>query len=282
MNNTDNSTIASNLTTNQPKTFTDIVHILHYFFIGFVCLHLIYFVFMLIKINYCRAQEVPEEEAKMRRINEECSICLDTISNETQLLCSHSFCAKCIYDYYDKNFKGSKIKCPYCRKESKLFVTNFNTNESNKEVYQKLIDYNEAMNQELKTSWCLCYDIILFFVFYTKNILNFRNDQYSGQRKCLAVLIIVVILIIISPISGRDDLFEFIGDIIYYVIMILIIVERFSRRIREQIERSNTERRESELNQSNNSGIQQNNNNQNNLTSSQIQARPVNQNVNQV
>ncbi len=255
MNNSTN--ITHNTTSDGSSRMDEIVSILHYFFIFFVSLHLIYFVFMLIKINFCKNSEVPEDETKMRKINDECSVCLEVITNETQLLCSHSFCATCIYDYYLKNFQGTFIKCPYCRKDSKLFVTNFNKTEENKEIYQKLVDYNDSMKNNYKTSLCLCYDIIQLFVFYTKNILNFRNDQYSGQRKCLAILVIIVILMIIFPIRGRNDLFELIGDIIYYLIMIIIIVERFNRRIRDQIDRSNIERRESEV-QNNSQNVEQN------------------------
>jgi hypothetical protein len=210
----------------------------------------------------------------MRKINDECSICLEGITNETQLLCSHSFCAMCIYDYYSKKFKGNKVQCPYCRKESTLFVTNFNKNEENKEIYQKIVDYNEAMTNDYKPSWCLCYDIYQFFIFHTKNILNFRNDQYSGQRKCLALLIIIVIVIIIVPITGRNDLFELLGDVIYYIIMILIIVERFNRRIRDQIERSNTERRESELSQNNSQIVHPDNSIQSNPNQVNLNVRP--------
>ena len=269
-----NSTI-SNSTSTESDSMKNVISIIHFIFISFVILHFIYFIYMLIKINLCSNRQVPEEEAKMRKINEECSICIDKIINETQLLCSHSFCGKCIYDYYSKNFLGSQIRCPICRKDSKLFVTNFDRTDDNKEIYQSLINYNESMTNNYSTSLCLCYNIINFFVFHSRNILNFRNIQYRNQRRCLAIFLILLIIIIIIPINGNGEIIELIEDIIYYMILIFIIAESFYRRIRAQIEFSNQERLEQQSQTSNNNGNNNIIDNLNNIFSNNLNSNQV-------
>ncbi len=111
-----------------------IIHIIIYIT---VALHLIYLIFMIIKQN-CFKNTIAETHSDLRKINETCSICLENISLEVQLLCSHSYCANCIISYGKQRFDFNNIECPMCRKASKLLFCQFERTDENKDYY----DYN--------------------------------------------------------------------------------------------------------------------------------------------
>uniref|UniRef100_A0A8C4RP35 Tripartite motif-containing protein 16-like n=1 Tax=Erpetoichthys calabaricus TaxID=27687 RepID=A0A8C4RP35_ERPCA len=54
-------------------------------------------------------------EAELFRLKDEvtCCICLDTLSNPVSILCGHSFCLKCLTEYWDQN---QDCRCPQCRR----------------------------------------------------------------------------------------------------------------------------------------------------------------------
>ncbi|XP_039598731.1 E3 ubiquitin/ISG15 ligase TRIM25-like [Polypterus senegalus] len=41
-----------------------------------------------------------------------CSVCLDTLTDPVSLHCGHSFCLKCLTDYWDQS---QECSCPHCR-----------------------------------------------------------------------------------------------------------------------------------------------------------------------
>lgn len=226
----------SNISTlESSSTFYLIMKIL---LILFILIHLAYFLFMIIRINYCNKDE--DEKKKIRKINEECSICLDKIKDEAQLLCSHSYCANCLL-YYTKNndFDNDKIKCPVCRVESKFIIPQFEENEENKELFGEIARYNNKVTSAHKTSFCLCFDFLKFSFLLMKKILNFRNPNYIAHRRILCTVIFIFLFFVVYPLfknGSKGSTGEIIQDIIMYIFLILIIAEAFYRRIRRQNE----------------------------------------------
>jgi hypothetical protein len=236
----------------------DLVVILHYVVVTFVALHLIYFLYMLIKNNICKKRGKPEDQQEnLRKINDECSICLESIRNEVQLLCSHSYCAACIIDYGKQRWGFVNIQCPICRTESKLMVTQFERNEENKELYDMILSYNHEITAAYSTSFCLCFDILKFSFFYFRQITNFSNPRYRTHRKIIILLIIIVLVFVLYPATYISDHLELFEDILSYIFLILLCSENFYRRIRRE---TNSEfiLHESEINSRNSSRFEEN------------------------
>jgi len=227
-NQTDNNTLSSNT-----PVFYIILKIL---MLTFVLVHIIYLVFMIIKINYCNKDE--QDKKKIRKLNDDCSICLESCHNEAQLLCSHSFCGQCLLNHYQQNFLNEKVKCPYCRAESKFIIPQFEENEENKEIMKEICKYNDQVTSMNKTSFCLCVDFLKFSFLYLKKILNLRNERYINHRRILFSVIVIFLLFIVYPLisrSGRSGgASEIVQDILFYLICFLIVAEAFYRRIRFQ------------------------------------------------
>jgi hypothetical protein len=236
VNHTINSTIKENNNiSNTTTTTSNIFFIAKIAFIIFILSHLIYLIYALIKINCFNRDSVNN----VKKLNEECSICLDTCKNEVQLLCSHSFCGKCLTDFiHHENLLSSmdKIKCPYCRVESKFIVIQFEENNENKEYYDILQNYNDKVTAQHKTSLCLCVDIFKYSILMLKKILNLRDDRYLLHRKILTLVVLIIFLVsmiyVQNHVSGSTG--EIIQDIIFYIVFILVIAEAVYRRIRRQ------------------------------------------------
>jgi len=202
----------------------------------FVFVHIIYLIIMIIRINYCDKDE--QDKKKVHKLNDDCSICLESCQNESQLLCSHSFCGRCLLNHYQQNFLNEKIKCPYCRAESKFIIPQFEENEENKEIMKEICKYNDQVTSMNKTSFCLCVDFLKFSFLYLKKILNLRNERYINHRRILFSVIVIFLLFIVYPLisrSGRSGgASEIVQDILFYLICFLIVAEAFYRRIRFQ------------------------------------------------
>jgi hypothetical protein len=253
----------SNLEVNKTdSTYTiieeyNLLTILHFLLITFVAMHLIYFIFYLIKNNLC-FKKAPSQSLQdnLRKINDECSICLDNILNEVQLLCSHSFCASCIVDYGKQRWGFVNIQCPICRSESKLMITQFERSEENKGLYDTIVAYNYDLTAAYSTSFCLCFDIFKFSFFYFRQISNFSNPRYRGHRTIIILAIIIFLVYVVYPEKYISDHLEILEDVLSYLFLIILCSENFYRRFRMQ---TNNEFMlyESEIN-GNVSGIEEN------------------------
>ena len=222
--------------------------------ITLIALHITYLVFMLIRNNYCKCLncnyiENPIEDIKnkVRKLNDDCSICLDFCQNEAQLLCSHSFCGRCLLNHFELNYQNSEteenasVKCPYCRSESKYIVAQFKENDENKLIMDDINKYNNRNSVKLfRTSYCLSVDFCLVTYFFLKKVLNPRNQNYTFHRRVICMFIIIILLFVIFPListsstSEKGSLVDIVKNIIFYIILILLIVESFYRRIRFQ------------------------------------------------
>ena len=229
----------SNLEVNKTdSTYTileeyNLLTILHFLLITMVAMHLIYFIYYLIKNNLCFKKSSSQSlQDNLRKINDECSICLDNILNEVQLLCSHSFCASCIIDYGKQRWEFVNVQCPICRSESKLMFTQFEISEENKGLYDTIVAYNYDVTAAYSTSFCLCFDIFKFSFFYFRQISNFNNPRYRGHRKIIILAIIIFLVYVVYPEKYISDHLEIIEDILSYLFLIILCSENFYRRFR--------------------------------------------------
>lgn len=208
----------------------DVINLIHIILITLALIHIIYFIIMLIKIN-CFDKKNSENQ-NLRKINDECCICLNSIENEVQLLCSHSYCGKCLIEYSKQHYDFSKIHCAICREESKLVIVQFDKNENNKEIYDEVISYNHQITGYYKTSLCFCVDMFRLFYYYMKQLLDLRNPRYAKHRVFLLLLVVASLAYILYPIQpSAGDLIE---DIIFFILCVIVIAEKFYRMIRRQ------------------------------------------------
>ncbi len=233
-NSTSNST--SDDENNNSTSF--IAEYFHYIWIIFLLIHIIYFIYMLIKQNFYKKdllQEVAESAQERRKINEECAICMENIQNETQLICSHSFCAHCLINYGKHTFNMVDIQCPMCRQKSKILFANFMRNELNKEFYDLILSYNHQFTQHNYTSLCFCVDFVRLFFFYVKQVLNCNNPRFRVQRCFLITFILAAfIYLIVIYMHNFKDTIEIAEDVIYYCCLIFVVAEYFYRNFRNR------------------------------------------------
>jgi hypothetical protein len=201
---------------------------IHVLIITLVTLHLVYFIYMLIRQNTLN----PSQPKK--KINETCIICLSDIHEEVQLICSHSYCARCIISYGKLRYDFHNLECPICRRISKLLFCQFERNDENQTTYDEIIKYNYHLTS--KTTLCLSLDLFNLSFYYLRHITNFSNRRYDRHRKAVVVFILMVFLFIIYPLTYELEL-EIVEDVIFYLSLIVFLGEFFYRTIRENVNR---------------------------------------------
>jgi hypothetical protein len=216
-----------------------IIYWFHKFWIIFILLHLIYLIFVLIRKKYLNKNKQklveigPNGETELRKINEDCAICINPIKDEVQLICSHSFCAKCIVDYGLHTHNMENIGCPICRKKTKILVSNFERNEENKKYYDIILNYNHSLTDKFSTTLCFCFDFFRFGKYYLSNILNANDIRFNQHRKFISLILMLVIIYGIIIFSNEvDHLIELIEEIFYYICLIVVIIDYCYRKFR--------------------------------------------------
>jgi hypothetical protein len=195
-------------------------------------LHLVYFSLYLLKNHYDIhkfLQNVAKLKKNARDINQQCPICMETITDEVKLVCYHSFCARCIFDI--SNSKNNVIKCPCCRKNSILFIIRFKLNTSNKFFYKFFKIQNKNTLKTFRTCACLCYN----------NLRENSKNISFPRRRCLMLDFIIDLLIWFLPNIEERDILIMTGIIVFYMtlnILLMISLYLLTRR-RLEMERYN-------------------------------------------
>jgi hypothetical protein len=239
---------------------TDLLIIFHVSLIMIVLIHLLYFIYMLIQQNLYRKKSTkqPTKPENLRKINESCTICLDDITHEVQLLCSHSYCGKCLIEYGKQRWNFVDIQCPMCRSESKLIFSQFERNEENKEIYDMVLNYNHEVTSQYPTSFCFCLDMLRFSLFYLRELTNFRNNRFSGRRTGFIIALLLVFFFVLFQLTIKFTTYlEFFEDLITYIFLIVLCSEYFYRTFRSQ---TNTEYDRIIVSENTNRNLTQNNN----------------------
>jgi hypothetical protein len=215
----------------------EIITFIHLSITFLVLIHLFYFIFMLIKQNLIK-KKVPKELVKpknLRKINECCSICLENITHEVQLLCSHSYCGKCLIDYGKQRWNLADIRCPMCRGESKLLFSHFERNEQNKEIYDIVLSYNHHTTCQHPTSFCFSLDLVRFTMFYVKELKKLSNSGIIERKRGFLFVMLLILFLVFYPLTVKFATYlEFFEDLITYVFLIVLCSEYFYRRFSSQ------------------------------------------------
>jgi phosphatidylglycerophosphate synthase len=218
------------------KPEMDLLTILHLSLIFFVVIHLFYFIFILIKQNLQKKKKVqPQKPETLRKINDSCSICLDELQCEVQMLCSHSYCAACIIGYGKQRYNYSEIQCPICRADSKLMFASFERTEENKELYDQILHYNHECTSHYPSSFCFSLDMYRLCQIYFKQLTNFENPRFESHRKSLIFLTVAAFVLVIYSFAHKfDSLLQIVEDVVFYLFVIVACAEYFYKRIRNQ------------------------------------------------
>ena len=214
----------------------ELLTILHASLIFLVVIHLFYFIFILIKQNLCKKSNVqPEKPENLRKINDSCSICLEELQCEVQLLCSHSYCAACIISYGKQRYNFADVQCPICRADSKLMFAVFERTDENKELYDQILNYNHEVTSHYPSSFCFCLDMFRLCQYYLRQLTNFSNPRFQRHRKVAILILLAAFIFLIYPFAHKlNSLFEICEDVIFYLFLIVACAEYFYRRIRSQ------------------------------------------------
>lgn len=238
-----NSTTAENKVNGTDFNFLSLIHII----IGIlIAIHLIYFIYMLIYQNCCKKRKADQEQGdKMRKINEECSICLENLTLEVQLMCSHSYCASCIIEYGKQRFNMNNVSCPICRQESKFMFCQFERKPENQELYDQIISYNHESAGDYKTSYILIVDACRLSFYYLRQLANTNNPRFARHRAIIILILLISFIFIILPMNwSSSDSLSIVEDLFYYLFLIIYLGARFSRNFRretdEEFERINS------------------------------------------
>lgn len=219
----------------ESKSGLNFIAVIHFSLISFVVIHLFYFIYILVKQNCRFSQEQPQKPDNLRKINDQCSICLENILNEVQLLCSHSYCANCIIDYFKQRYSSSDVQCPICRAYSKLIFPQFERTEANKELYDYILQYNHETTANYSSTFCFCLDVFRLFQFYLRGLADSRNPRFNRHRKVAIIILLGIFLVVIWPFSDHiSNFLELVEDLIFYLSLIFLCAEYFYRRFRSQ------------------------------------------------
>uniref|UniRef100_A0A3B1ITJ6 RING-type domain-containing protein n=1 Tax=Astyanax mexicanus TaxID=7994 RepID=A0A3B1ITJ6_ASTMX len=76
--------------------------------------------------------KTPAELLSRSPSTKDCSVCLDLLSDPVTVPCGHSYCLRCIRDYWDQMGPAGGCFCPQCRRrfrvhQNKLNCLNFCT-----------------------------------------------------------------------------------------------------------------------------------------------------------
>jgi hypothetical protein len=219
-------------TASSNKTGFDILTTLHLSLIFFVVIHLLYFIFIMIKQNVLKKKKVlPQKPETLRKINDSCSICLEDLKHEVQMLCSHSYCAACIIDYGKQRFNFSEIQCPICRADSKLIFASFEKTEENKDFYDQILLYNQEYLSQYPSSFCLILDMYRLCHIYFIHLINFENPRFESHRKWLMFFNFSLLMTAIYSFAHKfDNLIQVVEDFVFYLLIILFCAEYFYKR----------------------------------------------------
>jgi hypothetical protein len=224
-----------NIKEEEKKSELDLLTILHFSLISLVVVHLLYFIYILIKQNCRFTPNQAQKPENLRKINDQCSICLENIQNEVQLLCSHSYCGQCLIDYFKQRYNSSDVQCPICRADSKFIFANFERTDTNKEVYDYILDYNHATTANYTSSFCFCLDIFRLCQIYLRSLADFSNPRFRRHRKIVIFILLIVFIIVLWPFSDKiTSLLEMAEDVLFYLTLIFACAEYFYRRFRRQ------------------------------------------------
>lgn len=234
MSSYNNTTSASNSDTKTEEL--NIFSLVHIILGVLIAVHLIYFIYMLIYQNCCKKVKTAEESGDGRRkINENCSICLEDLNNEVQLMCSHSFCANCIIAYGKQRFGMHQIACPICRQESKFLFAQFEKTTDNLEAYNQIVDYNHDSSGQYKTSYILIVDACRMSFYYLRQLANTNNPRFARHRAFLILILLISFIFIILPMNwSSSDTLSIIEDLLYYLFLIIYLGARFTRNFRRE------------------------------------------------
>jgi hypothetical protein len=224
-----------NIKEEEQKSELDLLTILHFSLISLVVVHLLYFIYILFKQNCRFSASQAQKPDNLRKINDQCSICLENIQNEVQLLCSHSYCGQCLVDYFKQRYNTSDVQCPICRAESKFIFSNFERTETNKELYDYILDYNHTTTSNYTSSFCFCLDVFRLCQIYLRSLADFSNPRFRRHRTIVILLLLVVFTIVLWPFSSKiTSVLEMTEDVIFYLSLIFACAEYFYRRFRRQ------------------------------------------------
>lgn len=211
--------------------------IFHIIIITVVGVHLLYLLYMLV-YQWIRKRNLANKdgpESKIRKINETCSICLDDISWEVQLICSHSYCASCLIEYGKQRFSMVDILCPICRKESKFIFPQFERDTENKELYDQVINYNHEAAGDYKTSYVLIIDICRLSFYYLRQLVNVNNPRFARHRAIIILVLLICFIAIIMHFNwSNSDSMSAVEDLFYYIFLVIYLGAKFYRGFRAQ------------------------------------------------
>jgi hypothetical protein len=194
--------------------------------------HLFYFIYMMVNVNLSKKIPVTGRKPKnLRVLNDLCSICLDNFDDEAQLPCSHSFCAKCITEYMKVKSQMVDLICPMCRCEAKRIFYNFKKTEENQESFEFITRFNNEINRQHFTSFCLAIDA--FRLAKTSLEMFQKNCTLNNgalKRKAFTFGSFLIIFLIFYPLVATvNNNLEVLGDVATYVCLVCILCSYYRK-----------------------------------------------------
>ena len=80
----------------------------------------------------------------------QCPVCLGGVVYPVETNCGHTFCAQCVLAYWHADRWPSTCRCPVCRREVTLLMTDPRMDQSGhyQELNRQVMDYNQRMSGE--------------------------------------------------------------------------------------------------------------------------------------
>lgn len=87
----------------------------------------------------------------------QCPVCLNNITYPVVTNCDHTFCAECVLAYWRADRWPRACRCPVCRREVTLLLTDRRLDQRYEQLWEQVRDYNQRMSGEWRpVSGILC------------------------------------------------------------------------------------------------------------------------------
>ena len=132
-----------------------------------------------------------------------CSICIEEADDPRQLQCQHTFCCKCLKQYFEKHDKKREIECPVCRKWCSLpngkvddLPVSFLYNQLKDAKDQSLVNQNteidEKKNEKVPCSSVNCHQAATAFCKTCQYICSECESDHKKVRSIMSHVIITL------------------------------------------------------------------------------------------
>ena len=113
----------------------------------------------------------------------QCAVCLNNVTYPVETNCGHTFCCECVLAYWRADRWPRACRCPVCRREVTLLLTDQRLSRRYQELWEQVQDYNQRMSGEWRpVSYIYVY---VYYISYNTMAVTMRAYNVLVERSGL-------------------------------------------------------------------------------------------------